>query len=121
MKDAEEKWAPPDHPVFELVPPAFDKFINGIYDMAGNPTVKFAQFWGIYKHMLALAEAHVQYSPDVAAILDMHGTVYDGGENQGMPLMEHEHVAEFGRGGIPPVEMVEDIVEEDQLQGICAR
>ncbi|KAJ7265692.1 hypothetical protein C8J57DRAFT_1620785 [Mycena rebaudengoi] len=42
-------YAPPDHQVFELVPPEFHTMISAIYALLGQPDVTCETCWGIYK------------------------------------------------------------------------
>ena len=108
---AEQQWAPPDHPVFELVPPVFDTFITWVNVQCGSPQVDFDHFWDIYKHLLKAAELFAPHTPGLLAVLAAHGNVQEGGEEQDMPLMDYERVGGFGQDGIPPAIIVEEILE----------
>ena len=44
----EALYAPPDHPVFELVPPAFHDHVSEAYSAIGEPCVDIATFWEVY-------------------------------------------------------------------------
>jgi hypothetical protein len=58
-------YAPPDHPVFELVPPTFDNLARQFYLAMGQPTVSRTNVWDIYLAMLhefhRLDEAHAHF------------------------------------------------------------
>lgn len=103
LQAAEGEWASKDHPVFQLVLPPVDAFLDEQLRLAGNPKVSFDNFWDIYQHVLAMAQDALPAWPEVVAILEENGAVHDGGEEQGMPLIPHAQVAEFGVGGIPPL------------------
>jgi hypothetical protein len=47
-----EIYAPPDHPVFQLVPPLFDELANKHYAAIGEPIVTSDTFWDIYHNVL---------------------------------------------------------------------
>ena len=44
----EASYAPPDHPVFELVPPAFHEHVSYAYSEIGQPKVNVDTFWEVY-------------------------------------------------------------------------
>ena len=46
-------YAPPGHPVFQLVPDLFDACANQYYDDAGQPVITSKTFWDIYCDILA--------------------------------------------------------------------
>ncbi|KAJ8087358.1 hypothetical protein PM082_006188 [Marasmius tenuissimus] len=51
----EEKYAPPDHPVFHLTPPAFhSKAQYFLTTCLASPEVTFESFWTIYEALLGL-------------------------------------------------------------------
>ncbi|KAH9476801.1 hypothetical protein JR316_0010716 [Psilocybe cubensis] len=52
LDDLENEYAPKDHPVFQLTPPAFDERARKIYEDIGTPEVTMASFWEIYRTML---------------------------------------------------------------------
>ncbi|KAF8259295.1 hypothetical protein EI94DRAFT_1707224 [Lactarius quietus] len=49
--EIEKKYAPPDDPVFELVPRAFAEQANAVWTAMGSPQPKFDNTWEIYLHM----------------------------------------------------------------------
>ena len=73
IDDAEALYAPPDHPVFKLVPPAFDKKANLLYSTLGHPPVSFDTFWTVYRALLAEFQGSVD-DPDIAEALTSHET-----------------------------------------------
>ena len=44
----EASYAPPDHPVFKLVPPAFHEHVSNAYSEIGQSKVNVDTFWEIY-------------------------------------------------------------------------
>jgi len=53
----EALYAPPNHPVFELVPPVFHEHVSRLYIMIGQPQVNITTFWDIYLDLLKLLRA----------------------------------------------------------------
>ncbi|KAH7905061.1 hypothetical protein BJ138DRAFT_1018219 [Hygrophoropsis aurantiaca] len=53
LDEVEEKYAPSDHPVFDLVPPLFDQRANELYQAIGAPLVSSDNFWGVYQQLLS--------------------------------------------------------------------
>ena len=48
----EQLYAPPDHPVFTLVPPTFHERAMELYQSIGEPEVTVGTFWDIYRDIL---------------------------------------------------------------------
>jgi hypothetical protein len=48
----EQLYAPPDHPVFILVPPTFHERVTELYRSIGEPEVTVVTFWDIYRNLL---------------------------------------------------------------------
>jgi hypothetical protein len=48
----EQLYAPPDHPVFTLVPPTFHERVMELYMSIGEPEVTVGTFWDIYRELL---------------------------------------------------------------------
>ena len=48
----EQLYAPPDHPVFTLVPPTFHERVTELYRSIGEPEVTIKSFWDIYRRLL---------------------------------------------------------------------
>ncbi|KAF9056938.1 hypothetical protein BDP27DRAFT_1152244, partial [Rhodocollybia butyracea] len=57
IKEAEQLYAPPDHPVFELVPPEFNHWITQYYHQIGSPQVNHHTLWEIYECLLEKFES----------------------------------------------------------------
>lgn len=52
--EVEELYAPPDHPVFTLVPPFFHERVTELYVSIGEPEVTVGTFWDIYRNLLGM-------------------------------------------------------------------
>ncbi|KAJ7438148.1 hypothetical protein FB451DRAFT_1344417 [Mycena latifolia] len=69
--EMEETWAPPDDPVFKLVPDAFDEQARALYAGLANPVVNRDTFWIVYSALLnafetadAEADDHFEFGAD---------------------------------------------------------
>ncbi|KAG1884748.1 hypothetical protein F4604DRAFT_1878695 [Suillus subluteus] len=51
--EVEAIYAPPDHPVFDLVPPSFKQHAQYLYTSLGKPQVSSDSFWNVYQMLLA--------------------------------------------------------------------
>ncbi|KIK50485.1 hypothetical protein GYMLUDRAFT_121157, partial [Collybiopsis luxurians FD-317 M1] len=49
---AEQLYAPPDHPVFQLVPPAFNHWISQYYNQLRCPEITRDNVWNVYEGLL---------------------------------------------------------------------
>ena len=47
----EASYAPPNHPVFELVPAAFHDHVSEAYSAIGEPNINMETFWEVYLHL----------------------------------------------------------------------
>ena len=52
LDEMEAIYAPPDHPVFTLVPPAFHEHVTELYLSIGEPEVTVGTFWDVYRDLL---------------------------------------------------------------------
>ncbi|KAG1856421.1 hypothetical protein F4604DRAFT_1685451 [Suillus subluteus] len=57
IDEVEGIYAPPDHPVFELVPPIFGRHAQDLYASLGKPRVSSKSFWDVYQLMRQQFEA----------------------------------------------------------------
>ena len=64
----EQKWVPHDLPVFQLVPPLFEKHVNMLYTSLGKPAVCFQTFWNVYSQLLTAFRALPQTVPLAEAL-----------------------------------------------------
>lgn len=74
FNEAEKLYAPPDHPCFELVPPAFERKIVAVYAAMNTPEVTFDSFWEIYRELLRRLRA-LPYEAEFAAVLSAQSVV----------------------------------------------
>lgn len=53
VSELRHEYAPPDHEVFLLTPPAFNAAANMVYAHMGHPDVDHHSFWSVYRNLLA--------------------------------------------------------------------
>ena len=70
--DLENMYAPPDHPVFELVPPAFESQAKILYASMGDPTITRDNFWATYQRLLQSFRDQPVLNQDLQAVLASH-------------------------------------------------
>ena len=71
--EVEQEYAPADHPIFELVPPAFGNCANILYNSIGQPVVQSNTFWDVYRQLLqqfCIEEHAVLVAPILATHCD---------------------------------------------------
>lgn len=66
----EQKYAPPDHPVFQLVPPAFEIRAQHYYSVLKLGAVGSKTFWNIYSALLHAFKSEMdnELSPVLAEV-----------------------------------------------------
>ncbi|KAH7904042.1 hypothetical protein BJ138DRAFT_1186917 [Hygrophoropsis aurantiaca] len=69
LDEVEAKYAPPDHPVFELVPPIFNQCAHDLYQAMGKPEVSSETFWDVYQQLLQRFQSTTQENPDMITLL----------------------------------------------------
>lgn len=47
-----QEFAPPDDPVFLLVPPEFELYAQALYESIGSPVVNSENVWDIYRQLI---------------------------------------------------------------------
>ncbi|KAF5377194.1 hypothetical protein D9615_006459 [Tricholomella constricta] len=80
--EIKKEWAPPNDPVFRLVPSTFDNQASALYAAIGHPTVSSSTFWPVYQEMLDAFHA-LPRDPILAAAL----LTANYGEENDVPLM----------------------------------
>ena len=65
----EQLYAPPDDPVFELVPETFAHYTQIIYNNMGSPAVTGENIWDIYRELVQRLE-ELQIAMEYADYLD---------------------------------------------------
>jgi hypothetical protein len=102
VDEAECRWAPTDDPIFSLLPPNLQQHVSEVYVQIGSPDVSFNSFWNVYLHLQDAVDSS-PLSHDIALELRSQEFVHEGGENQGLLLIELQP-CEFGLNGIPPLQ-----------------
>jgi hypothetical protein len=72
IADLENMYAPPDHPVFELVPPAFESQAKIFYASMGDPIITRDNFWATYQRLLQSFRDQPVANQDLQAVLAGH-------------------------------------------------
>lgn len=133
IREAEQLYARPAHPVFGLVPPEFNHWITKYYQKIGSPQVNQHNIWYVYKlplqrfesnapvlETLHLESFHESFHDDCdvfvqevqnALQVEIHTEIQDL-----VPLAYEEEAGYMGRArdGLGP-----DIEEEDLADGIA--
>ena len=91
----EEKWAPHDLPIFDLVPPAFENQITMFYEALGCPAVSSKSFWDVYSALLS-AFHNLGENLQISESLKMA----DSGDEDHVPLLEGLKELRYGDGGV---------------------
>jgi hypothetical protein len=63
--EMEALYAPPEHPVFELVPATFHNHVSEAYSAIGEPNVNMETFWEVYLRLRQQLEPHHQSLTEV--------------------------------------------------------
>lgn len=92
----EALYAPPDHPVFTLVPTALHERVMQLYLSIGEPTVTVGTFWDIYCNLLGrLREPADDQMTDV---LDMfQANLNNNAEPEDMALLPNVEPFHLGK------------------------
>ena len=64
-------YAPPDHPVFVLVPPLFHDRATTLYASMGEPVLSSDTFWNVYRQLLHAFDERRE-SDELMSILSIH-------------------------------------------------
>lgn len=121
----EQRWAPRDLPIFQLVPEPFNDQANVLYNNLGCPAVSSTSFWDVYKQLLYAFRA-LPASP----LLDEAVSVAAADvEEEEVPLLPGLRDLRYGNDGIgdlgylyygglsqPPTLPPTDSGEEDEVE-----
>ena len=119
----EQEWAPPDDPVFRLVPATFEQQAATLYHTIGKPAVSSTSFWTIYQELLS-AFHMLPANPQLAEAL----LSADEGADEVVPVLtglhdlrhgdngEHEYIY-YGGLENPPI----DDESDEELAGVDLR
>ncbi|KAK7452638.1 hypothetical protein VKT23_012037 [Stygiomarasmius scandens] len=128
IHEAEQLYAPPGHPVFDLVPPEFNYWASSYYQQIGSPVVTRHNVWNVYEQILEKFETnaplmntlHLEgYRDDrdefVKEVEDALQVQVDDIVDDLMPLADDDEGIYMGgvRGGLGP-----EIEEVDMEDGI---
>lgn len=93
LDEMEALYAPPDHPVFELVPLAFHEHVSNIYAAIGQPEVTVDTFWDIFRNLLGrLHEGLDEHLTEIITHYKTHGQELDD-----MPLLPNMDAFRLGQ------------------------
>lgn len=85
-------YAPPDHPVFELVPAAFHDHVSEAYSAIGEPNVDMGTFWEVYLRLRQqLQEPHHQSLTEVLT------SYHDQDDSVNIPLLPNMEQFRLGQ------------------------
>jgi hypothetical protein len=95
IDEVEQLYAPPDHPVFQLVPQIFEQRIIHHYNSINRPVVNIDSFWDIYRQLLAAFHTQGQDN-ELATILTRHEETRRAIDEEAMPLLPGQRNLRFG-------------------------
>lgn len=108
----EQEWAPPNDPVFRLVPATFEQQAAMLYRTLGQPVVSSATFWTVYQELLSAFHT-LPANPQLAEAL----LSADEGADEEVPVLTGLHELRHGdnvvgeHGGLdnPPANDLDDL------------
>jgi hypothetical protein len=118
-REAEEQWAPPAHPVFELVPPALKIKLDGLYSQLGSPSVNIETFWEVYGDMLEgwwVEEDLAEEEDGILQELQALNLAPDEGAEQGVPRLPPS--VRYGSHGVPFLRHFQEDMEDDRVVSV---
>jgi hypothetical protein len=83
--EMEAIYAPPNHPIFELVPPIFHQRVDRFYDEAGCPVITSDSFWDIYRGLRQRFEHGTD--DEFTAVLQANSDQETASNNDQMPVL----------------------------------
>ncbi|GBE90060.1 hypothetical protein SCP_1800820 [Sparassis crispa] len=114
LDEFELRWAPPDHPIFQLTLPEFVALSRQLYDGLRQPAVSSDTFWGVYSALLHTFH-QLPFLPNFAASVQ---TQMDRDPEDFVPLLLN--LAELpafsedeGEEGEPDVQIFADFSDEE--------
>jgi hypothetical protein len=118
IREVEERWAPSDHKVFQLVPPHFGRLSAHLWEGLGCPIVSADSLWIVFSQ---LVDAFRGVAPDPhleLALQDTPGSGYDGGPMDSITLIPDLNPAELHAGvsvAVPSVMTIIKATSEPQV------
>ncbi|KAI9058419.1 hypothetical protein FKP32DRAFT_1582018 [Trametes sanguinea] len=93
LSEMEARWAPPDHAVFQLVPPDFHALASTLYERIGKPLVTSGTAWTVYSAMME-ALRNLDELPDLTQAL----ATRDAAEEEELTLLDGLRDLRHGEG-----------------------
>jgi hypothetical protein len=87
LDHVESIFAPPDDPVFELVPPLFDQHASKLYLGIGQPVVTSTTLWIIFRDLLRQFRATAENDDELMSTIAAHSNEQAGLYDQKMALL----------------------------------
>lgn len=106
---AEAKWAPPDDPVFQLVPPDFESQVVRCFEDMGKPDVTFDTFWYVYCGLRDLVE--------IAVPSDVVITLSENTRDDADGVLDSFALAHLGEPELEGIMVEVDDIDED-IEGV---
>ncbi|KAL0062891.1 hypothetical protein AAF712_010212 [Marasmius tenuissimus] len=76
--ETEALYAPPDDPVFQLVPPLIGTIISTAYRIIHEPNVTFDTFWAVYRDLIAeVRRGAMEIDIDLKSVVAEEQSVFD--------------------------------------------
>ena len=112
----EQEWAPPNDPVFRLVPATFEQQAAMSYCTLGQPVMSSATFWTVYQELLSAFHTLLA-NPQLALQLAEALLSADEGADEEVPVLTGLHELRHGdnvvgeHGGLdnPPANDLDDL------------
>lgn len=116
LAEAENLWAPSDHPIFHVVPPAINAHLCLLYAAIGGPEVDHKTFWDVYTALLEVWDSEDETADrQVHEELEAQANAPDAGEDQGVPdMLAGLKPIQFGVDGVPDMIAVDCGNEGDE-------
>jgi hypothetical protein len=92
--EMEARYAPSDHPIFELVPQIFHEHLSNLYSAIGQPEVSIETFWDIFCSLLE--RLHEGPNKQLTEIITHHNMTC-GQEPDNMPLLPNMEAFRLGQ------------------------
>ncbi|THH10132.1 hypothetical protein EW146_g8470 [Bondarzewia mesenterica] len=96
LNEIEQEYAPPDNPVFDLVPRAFEDRARQLYTALGELDVTSESFWTVYRSLLEEFR-NMPYDPEIAEAVQLAATYTNNNDNDHIPLLP---LANLRQGGM---------------------
>jgi hypothetical protein len=95
-------FAPPDDPVFQLVPPLFDQYASKLYLRIGQPVVTSTTLWTIFRDLLQQFRAMAEDDEELVSTIATHRNEQAGLCDEKMALLPNMKPFRNGEGIMGP-------------------